>query len=662
MAEGSDPEHGDAAASEPGLPAAKSSSPIGTVLAGRYRVEAVIAKGGVGAVYVGTHVHMRKRVAIKLLHPEMGDLPELVQRFERESIVGAHANHPNVASATDFGQLEDGSYYLVLEYVDGITLHDLLKLGPLPVARTVEIARQIASGLDGIHKQDIVHRDLKPRNVMVLEGEPVQVKLIDFGFARLPMERFAGSPAKAAALTSKGVVFGTPGFMAPEVTFGMHAVKEASDLYALGVMLYEMLAGKHPYDKRESKELFLAHQLDPPPSFRKRAPERTIPSALETITMRLLEKAPDDRYPSAAAVIEALDAVTAQLAHEDGEDSVVSVSATDEEAPLSLPTRRFEPGKDEAVSKPARAKTPPSHDDTPADSSKTERAVSAAPPARRSTALGAWALLAVLVGVALALKLVPGLQGRVVALVTGHDAATAPVASAAPVPPTSAPAVSAVATTSGAASATAANTAASAAPSVSAAPPPRPAIVDGYDAAGWREQLRKAVKWSDGKGATRALLALLAIDPAQLIGRAAIKDAAQALVQVALGDEDAADQVFSALAAEQTGSAGPDMLYQLVVSHAGTKAAERANGLLAQAEVLARATPAMRAALALHRATCADKAQHFDAVAKEGDQRSLIQLMDMRPPRCNEGGGCCQSHDARYREAFRALGERVNSN
>ena len=114
---------------------------IGRIIAGRFRIDGVLAMGGMGSVFVAEHVHMRKRVAVKLLHPEMRNLPELVTRFERESVVGGHASHPNVVSASDFGRLDDGSYYLVLEYVDGITLYDLMKRGPVPPERAAEIVR-----------------------------------------------------------------------------------------------------------------------------------------------------------------------------------------------------------------------------------------------------------------------------------------------------------------------------------------------------------------------------------------------------------------------------------------------------------------------------------------------------------------------------------------
>src|SRR5262249_43516304 len=162
---------------------------------------------GMGAVFRAEHVHMRKQVALKLLHPMTENLPELVARFERESIVGAHVSHPNVCQATDFGSLEDGSHYLVLEYVQGRTLYEILNDGRLAAARAAEIARQMAAGLGAAHKLGIVHRDVKPANVMICDGPRIEVKIVDFGLARLPKERFHVD--EKVAVTAAGTVFGT---------------------------------------------------------------------------------------------------------------------------------------------------------------------------------------------------------------------------------------------------------------------------------------------------------------------------------------------------------------------------------------------------------------------------------------------------------------------
>src|SRR5262245_8068911 len=152
---------------------------IGRVLSDRYRIDALIASGSFGSVYRGAHLHMRKQVAIKVLHPEIENFPELVERFEREAVAGAHISHPNVAVASDLGKFDEGSYFLVQEYVPGETLRDVINRGSLPAVRAAFIARQIAAGLGAAHKHKIVHRDLKPLNVMLVENTDDFVKLID---------------------------------------------------------------------------------------------------------------------------------------------------------------------------------------------------------------------------------------------------------------------------------------------------------------------------------------------------------------------------------------------------------------------------------------------------------------------------------------------------
>ena len=291
---------------------AASDPNIGRVIAERYRIDAVIAKGGMGAVYRGEHVHMRNRVALKLLHADREDLPVLVTRFERESIVGARARHPNVGMATDFGKDKDGSYYLVMEYVDGVTLRSVIDEGPLEPQRALDIALQIARGLEAIHSHEIVHRDLNPRNVMLTHQPRDGVKLIDFGFAQVPLEDF-DADEEGLRITSMGEVFGTMGFIAPEAVHGMVAVGKPADLYALGVILYEMLTGQHPFEVKEHKRLFRAHTSEdvPPPSTR--SPRLRIPRSLEAVIMRLLEKSPFDRYEDAHETAVALERAAEEL-------------------------------------------------------------------------------------------------------------------------------------------------------------------------------------------------------------------------------------------------------------------------------------------------------------------------------------------------------------
>jgi len=274
---------------------------LGTVISGRYRLESLLGEGGMGAVYLAEHTHMRKRLAVKVLHPEMTRLPEVVARFEREAMAAAHIEHPNVASATDFGKLEDGSFFLVLEYVEGRGLRDELRKGALDVARSFHIVRQIASALARAHSLGIVHRDLKPDNVMLVEreGDRDFVKVLDFGIAKVPVAELSGT--KPEALTRAGMVFGTPEYMAPEQALGKD-VDHRADLYALGVILYELLTGSRPFDADSAVSLLAMHVTQAPPGMGPKVPKR-----IEAVVMRLLEKEPAARFQNARELVQAMD-------------------------------------------------------------------------------------------------------------------------------------------------------------------------------------------------------------------------------------------------------------------------------------------------------------------------------------------------------------------
>jgi len=277
---------------------------VGTVIAGRYRVLGKIGTGGMGVVYRAEHVHMRKVVALKVLHQEYLKVDEVVARFEREAVAAARIEHPNVVAASDFGKLEDGSFYLVLEYVDGTSLRALIeKEGALPIPRTLSIARQTLLALGAAHAAGIVHRDLKPDNVMLVanpEGGD-RAKVLDFGIARIAAPDASRDTTK---LTRVGVVMGTVAYMSPEQATGQ-AVDERADLYSFGVMLYEMLAGVVPFDAELPSQV-LARQLveEPPP-----LPPST-PPALARLVFDLMEKKPEDRPATAQEVLERLGELT----------------------------------------------------------------------------------------------------------------------------------------------------------------------------------------------------------------------------------------------------------------------------------------------------------------------------------------------------------------
>jgi serine/threonine-protein kinase len=283
---------------------------LGTLIAGRYRIERVLGEGGMGTVYLAEHTLMQKRVALKVIHPSMSEDAEMRSRFEREAMASSHIDHPNVAAATDFGRTEDGAYFLVLEYIDGANLRDVLQHAPLPVARALNIVRQIALALERAHEAGIVHRDLKPENVMLVRRgkEPDFVKVLDFGMAKIldldmpaPTSRWAGH----TPITRLGTVLGTPEYMAPEQALG-EAVTIAIDLYALGIMFFEMLTGLHPFEPPDRNAMLSFHIVAPVPPLADRAPGVDVPKAVEAVVRRLLEKDRTRRFGSARALLEAL--------------------------------------------------------------------------------------------------------------------------------------------------------------------------------------------------------------------------------------------------------------------------------------------------------------------------------------------------------------------
>jgi serine/threonine-protein kinase len=308
-----------AEAREPDQPGEQGLLLADTVIAERYRILGLLGKGGMGVVYRAEHVHMRKTVALKVLHRELLGKDEVVARFEREAVAAGRIQHVNVAAANDFGKLDDGSYYLVLEYVDGQSLRALLDAGTITHARALGITRQIALALRAAHELGIVHRDLKPDNVMLVAeaNGKERVKVLDFGIARVSLP---GARADATALTRVGVIMGTVAYMSPEQALGQ-SVDGRADLYSLGVMLYEMIKGELPFQAELASQV-LARQLTeaPPP-----LPPGT-PASLASLVLDLMEKSAAKRPATAADVIKRLDAL--------------SVTPSGEVRAPKLPTRR----------------------------------------------------------------------------------------------------------------------------------------------------------------------------------------------------------------------------------------------------------------------------------------------------------------------------------
>ena len=274
------------------------------LLGGRYRLIERIGEGGMGVVYRGEHVMISRPVAIKLLRAHFARNEQITERFVREAQAAASIDHPNICAATDFGRTEKDELFLVMEMLEGQNLKELIEReGALSTARAVSITAQVASALGSAHARGIIHRDLKPENIFLIErhGEPDFVKVLDFGLARF-------SDNDSATITNVGDIMGTPKYMAPEQA-AAETVDHRVDLYALGVMLYEMLTGSPPFDSTNSIRVIVMHMVDPVPSMWERKPELDIDSELETLVMSLLAKNPGDRPTSTGEILEALRAL-----------------------------------------------------------------------------------------------------------------------------------------------------------------------------------------------------------------------------------------------------------------------------------------------------------------------------------------------------------------
>ena len=274
---------------------------IGRTLARRYRVDALLGQGGMGAVYRGLHLGLNREIAIKVLRPELTSHPDIAPRFQREAQASSRLEHPNVVQVFDFGGEQPEGFdreikFLVMQLLQGRELSDMLGQ-PIPPTRALELLRQILSGLAHAHERGVVHRDLKPDNVFVTTDHEDRelLKLVDFGIAKL-----ADGPGEGANLTQTGMVFGTPTYMSPEQATGSAKVDARTDLYAAGIILYEMLAGKPPFAADELVMLLRKQVLEPPP------PLPGLGPALEQLLFGLLAKRQDERIQTAADALDLL--------------------------------------------------------------------------------------------------------------------------------------------------------------------------------------------------------------------------------------------------------------------------------------------------------------------------------------------------------------------
>ncbi len=282
-----------------------ASKLVGRLIDDRYKILDGMASGSMGAVYKAERIPVGKLVAIKFLHAAFANDPEFLTRFEREIGVMSKLAHPNCVSVVDFGVYE-GAPYLVMDYVAGRTLRTVLDDEPLGPMRALTLIRQVAAGLAHAHAQGIVHRDIKPANIMITEeiGAGEHARILDFGLARL-----RGQVGRDA--TQHNMVVGTPNYMAPEQTVGGGTIDARTDVYAVGVVLFEMIAGERPFQAEDTLALLGMHRAAPIPKLADRL-DRTIvmPKGLQGIIEKAMAKSPDDRYQTAIELAEAIDDVT----------------------------------------------------------------------------------------------------------------------------------------------------------------------------------------------------------------------------------------------------------------------------------------------------------------------------------------------------------------
>jgi tRNA A-37 threonylcarbamoyl transferase component Bud32 len=275
------------------LPAGAKDPYIGTTFDHRYKIEQMIGEGGMGFVYLARHKVIDKKVAIKVLRADMAKDREILDRFLQEAKSASSIGNPHIVDISDFGDLPDGSTYFVMEHLDGKALTELIDSGNrVQVDRVCYIGTQIADGLAAAHQRGIVHRDLKPDNIFLVPrgGDADFVKILDFGIAKV-------SGSSNTKLTKAGAVFGTPHYMSPEQAAGA-PVDHRADIYALGVILYEVMAGQLPFNADNFMGILTQHMYKAPVPIRALVPAPDCPPSLEAVILKCLSKKPEARYAS----------------------------------------------------------------------------------------------------------------------------------------------------------------------------------------------------------------------------------------------------------------------------------------------------------------------------------------------------------------------------
>ena len=354
---------------------------IGEVLASRYRIEARVGDGALGTVYRARHVKVGRPFAVKVLRRSMLGDDTIRRRFLREAELAGALHHPSIVGVVDIGETRRGLCYLVMEYASGDTLYDLIvQAAPMPAARVIAIVRQLCDGLAHAHDHGLIHRDFKPENVIVERDQlgRDRVKIIDFGVAILRDEAVSSGPER---LTTAGLVLGTPHYMAPEQALGK-PIDHRVDLFALGVMCFEMLTGRPPFDG-DGVDIALANVTVETPAMRDRAPDVAVDPLLEAFTRVLMMKSRDARPASATAARALIDLID--------RDRATAAAVLDVELPPEPPA-----GSSDAARAPTLLAPVPPLDHPRAQTETTER-IAQLPLRRRSTAIATIAAAAVLV-------------------------------------------------------------------------------------------------------------------------------------------------------------------------------------------------------------------------------------------------------------------------
>jgi serine/threonine-protein kinase len=279
---------------------------LGAVIASKYRVVNLLGEGGMGAVYLAEQKlgNSVRKVALKTLHKELSGDPKIQARFEREVGTVAELEHPNTIQVYDFGKTDSGQLYIVMEYIQGSNVADLLeKGGAMPPARVEAILRQVCGSLEEAHAHGIVHRDLKPENIVLTEraGTKDFVKVLDFGIAKRQSE----NDPNEAKLTQQGMVLGTPPYMSPEQFTGA-VIDARSDIYSLGVMAYEMLSGQLPFRANTAWEWATQHMQAQPIPLETQPHGRAVPAVFSAAISRAMSKSPNDRFSTVKEFAEAM--------------------------------------------------------------------------------------------------------------------------------------------------------------------------------------------------------------------------------------------------------------------------------------------------------------------------------------------------------------------